>query len=266
MFPTHSIDDLIKNTYLIALWGSGIQFSSSKPVAVTKHANINLATGLRSPTLYGWTIRKRILPGNLVCVRTQNLLNVRADLFPALLTSPVLWLSIGPIKTCRTYISSTVCFGINIAFHILRPQLRISSKLPPKLRMYFYLYRKYTISKKKLTESQQMCWGISKYKLRIFNVSWSVRASSNIPISRPTDATCDRIIFSIYMCITLYVSSVKRSSSGVRHPVLTRQCRRQTQTQKLEAVCTVRDSWWWALDGRNSFLQDSAAVGHKHRN
>jgi hypothetical protein len=32
---------------------------------------------------------------------------------------------------------------------------------------------------------------------------------------------------------------------------LTRQCRRQTQTQKLEAVCTVRDSWWWALDARN---------------
>jgi hypothetical protein len=38
-----------------------------------------------------------------------------------------------------------------------------------------------------------------------------------IPISRPTDATCDRFLFSIYMCKTLHVSSVKRSSSGVPH-------------------------------------------------
>jgi hypothetical protein len=53
--------------------------------------------------------------------------------------------------------------------------------------------------------------------LFLFNVSWSVRASSYIPISRPTDATCDRILFSIYMCITLHDSSVKRSSSGVPH-------------------------------------------------
>jgi hypothetical protein len=92
-----------------------------------------------------------------------------------------------------------------------------------------------------------------------------------VPISRPTNATCDWFLFSIYMCITLHVSCVKRSSSGVPHRTyslrflclclsaalsckkqfLTRQCRRQTQTQKLEAVCTVRDSWWWALDARN---------------
>jgi hypothetical protein len=50
-----------------------------------------------------------------------------------------------------------------------------------------------------------------------FNVSWSVRASSYIPISRPTDATCDRFLSSIYICITVHVSSVKRSSSGVPH-------------------------------------------------
>jgi hypothetical protein len=37
------------------------------------------------------------------------------------------------------------------------------------------------------------------------------------PISRPTDTTCDRFLFSIYMCITLHVSSIKRSSSGVPH-------------------------------------------------
>jgi hypothetical protein len=36
-------------------------------------------------------------------------------------------------------------------------------------------------------------------------------------VSRPTDATCDRFLFSIYMCITLHDSSVKRSSSGVPH-------------------------------------------------
>jgi hypothetical protein len=97
-----------------------------------------------------------------------------------------------------------------------------------------------------------------------------VRASSYIPISRPTDATCDRFLFSIYMCITLHVSNVNRSSSGVPHrtyslqflclclsaalsckKLFTRQCRRQKQTEKLEAVCTVRDSWWWALDARN---------------
>jgi hypothetical protein len=38
-----------------------------------------------------------------------------------------------------------------------------------------------------------------------------------LPISRPTDATCDRFLFSIYMCTILHVSSVKRSSSGVPH-------------------------------------------------
>jgi hypothetical protein len=38
-----------------------------------------------------------------------------------------------------------------------------------------------------------------------------------VPISKPTDATCDIFLFSIYMCITLHVSSVKRSSSGVPH-------------------------------------------------
>jgi hypothetical protein len=38
-----------------------------------------------------------------------------------------------------------------------------------------------------------------------------------LPISRPTDATCDRFLFSIYMYTTLQVSSVKCSSSGVPH-------------------------------------------------
>jgi hypothetical protein len=50
-----------------------------------------------------------------------------------------------------------------------------------------------------------------------------------IPISRPTDATSDRFLFCIYMCF------------------LTRECRRQTQIQKLEAVCTVRDASWDTL-------------------
>jgi hypothetical protein len=89
----------------------------------------------------------------------------------------------------------------------------------------------------------------------------NIRFSINIyfPTSRPTDATCDRFLFSIYMCKTLHVSSVKRSSSGVPHrkyslqflclclsaalsckklsyKFLTRQCHRQTQTQKLETM------------------------------
>jgi hypothetical protein len=113
------------------------------------------------------------------------------------------------------------------------------------------------------------------WRLRGMNSSilcFLVRASSYILISRPTDATSDRFLFSIYMCITLHVSSVTRSSSGVPHRIyslqflclylfaalsckklktLTRQCRRQTKTQKLEAVCMVRDSWRWALDARN---------------
>jgi hypothetical protein len=45
----------------------------------------------------------------------------------------------------------------------------------------------------------------------------SLEISNTYGISRPTDATCDRFLFSIYMCITLHVSSVKRSSSGGPH-------------------------------------------------
>jgi hypothetical protein len=77
-----------------------------------------------------------------------------------------------------------------------------------------------------------------------------------IPISRPTGATCDMFLFSIYMYITLHVSSVKRSSSGVPHRTYSLQflclclsaalsCKKvsyKTQTQKLEAVCMVRNS------------------------
>jgi hypothetical protein len=47
-------------------------------------------------------------------------------------------------------------------------------------------------------------------------VKWS-KLYECVPISRPTDATCDRFLFSVYMCITLHVSSVKRSLSGVPH-------------------------------------------------
>jgi hypothetical protein len=43
------------------------------------------------------------------------------------------------------------------------------------------------------------------------------RCCSYIPISRPKDATCDRFLLFIYMCITLHISSVKRSSLGVPH-------------------------------------------------
>jgi hypothetical protein len=95
-----------------------------------------------------------------------------------------------------------------------------------------------------------------------------------IPTSRPTDATRDRFLFSVYTYTTLHVSSVKRPSSGVPHCTYSLQflclsvrgtvlletlvCKKflqdsatDGQTQKLEAVCTVRDSWWWAFDARN---------------
>jgi hypothetical protein len=85
-----------------------------------------------------------------------------------------------------------------------------------------------------------------------FNVSWSVRASSYIPIIRPRDATCDRFLFSIYMCITLHVSSVKPSSLGVPH-----------RTYSLQFLCLCLSA---ALSCKKSFLQDSAADRHKHRN
>jgi hypothetical protein len=72
----------------------------------------------------------------------------------------------------------------------------------------------------------------------------------NFSISRPTDATYDRFLFSLYMCITLHVSSVKRSSSGV-------PCR----TYSLQFLCLCLSA---ALTCRK--LQDSAADRHKHRN
>jgi hypothetical protein len=76
-----------------------------------------------------------------------------------------------------------------------------------------------------------------------------VRASSYIPIRRPTDATCDRSLFSIYMCITLHVLSVKRSSSGVPH-----------RTYSLQFLCLCLSV---ALSCKK-LLQDSAADRHKH--
>jgi hypothetical protein len=39
-----------------------------------------------------------------------------------------------------------------------------------------------------------------------FNVSWSVRASSCIPISRPTDATCDRFLLTFICLRRSYIS------------------------------------------------------------
>jgi hypothetical protein len=76
------------------------------------------------------------------------------------------------------------------------------------------------------------------------------------PISRPTDATCDRFLFSNCMFITLHVSSVKRSSSGVPHRIYS-----------LQFLCLCLSA---ALSCKKflvrSFLQDSTADRHKHRN
>jgi hypothetical protein len=45
-----------------------------------------------------------------------------------------------------------------------------------------------------------------------------VRASSYIRISRPRDATCDRFLFSIYMCITLRGTCFERQALIIRSP------------------------------------------------
>jgi hypothetical protein len=84
-----------------------------------------------------------------------------------------------------------------------------------------------------------------------FNVSWSVRASSYIPIRRPTDATCDRFLFSIYMCITLHVSSVKRSSSGVPH-----------RTYSLQFLCLCLSAALSCKKTRYSLLYETYGVIH----
>jgi hypothetical protein len=57
----------------------------------------------------------------------------------------------------------------------------------------------------------------------IFNCYGVTSTQLTIPISRPTDATWDRFLFSIYMCITLHVWSVKCSSSGVPHRTYSHQ-------------------------------------------
>jgi hypothetical protein len=155
-----------KNAYPVVLWGSEIQSSPSVPVAATKHANINLSTGLGLPVFTAeWYISafasKYVCAFVCVCVRTRNLLDVRADLFPALLTSHVLWLWTGPLK--HTY-PIPVHFGTYFLSYSKTPA--ISSKLPPKLRMYFYLYRKYTISKRSLQRVSKYIAVISKYKPR----------------------------------------------------------------------------------------------------
>jgi hypothetical protein len=57
------------------------------------------------------------------------------------------------------------------------------------------------------------------------------KSFNTTPISRPTDANCDRFLFSIYICITLRVSNVKRSSSGVPY-----------RTYNLQFLCLCPDT------------------------
>jgi hypothetical protein len=94
-------------------------------------------------------------------------------------------------------------------------------------------------------------------------ISSDVVQALSLPISRPTDATCYRFLFYICMCITLHVSSVKLSSSGVPHSTYSLQflclclslalsCKKpavsyktvpQTDTNtETGGLCTVRDS------------------------
>jgi hypothetical protein len=75
------------------------------------------------------------------------------------------------------------------------------------------------------------------WKCRLQILCFLVRASSYIPVSRPTDATCDRFLFSICMYITLHVSNVKRSSSGVPHRTYS------LQFYKVFQFCTLPRVW-----------------------
>jgi hypothetical protein len=90
---------------------------------------------------------------------------------------------------------------------------------------------------------------MNKRFLIIFKIlCFLFRASSYIPISRPTDATCDRFLFSIYMCITLHVSSVRDSSSGVPH-----------RTYSLQFLCLCLSA---ALSCRKNFLINIGKKSH----
>jgi hypothetical protein len=68
--------------------------------------------------------------------------------------------------------------------------------------------------------------------LLVFCIRWEkcvaesdkdLKSQNIVPINRPTDVTCDRFLFFIYMCITLHVSSIKRSSSEVPHRTYSHQ-------------------------------------------
>jgi hypothetical protein len=66
---------------------------------------------------------------------------------------------------------------------------------------------------------------LSLFGVYKFNVSWSVRASLYIPVSRPTDAACDRFLFSIYMytynstCFGLQALIIRSPSLYIQPPV-----------------------------------------------
>jgi hypothetical protein len=105
-----------------------------------------------------------------------------------------------------------------------------------------------TITCKKPTELRNFMW---IWKL----ISQPQKRRHYVPISRQTDATCNRFLFSIYMYITLHVSSVKRSLSEVPH-----------HTYSLQFLCLCLSAALFYKKERSSFLQDSAADRHKHRN
>ena len=153
----------LKNAYLILLWGSEIQSNSSKPVAVNKHANMNLSTGLGLPIFTAeWYISA--FARKYVCKKTES--PERAG-----------WLVPGFADvTCsvalnwpfKSYSFSTSPFRYIQYFLSNSKTPAISSKVRHKLRMYFHFYVKHTVSKRRLIESQQIYHCISKYNPRIF--------------------------------------------------------------------------------------------------
>jgi hypothetical protein len=82
---------------------------------------------------------------------------------------------------------------------------------------YFSALHGFKVRGSKRQANSQHCSPIAHIKRTNLQVRLQMVDTLFIPISRPTDATCDRFLFYIYMCITLHVSSVKRSSSGVPH-------------------------------------------------
>jgi hypothetical protein len=123
----------------------------------------------------------------------------------------------------------------------------------PNLCLFFGLVLRRLLQAVTLEMGRRVAFGRLKSNCAWMYNKYVVRSCSFSPISRPRDATCDRFLFAIYVYITLHVSSVKRSSSGVPHRIYS-----------LQFLCLCLSAALFCKE--LSFLQDSAADRHKHRN